>query len=68
MEMTHAKRHQIRAKQEEMQKARKEERLGLAKKTTKKKGRKEFLPPSKKIKKKLKKVLTFDLINVTINM
>ena len=28
--MTPAKRHQIRAKQEAMQKARKEERLGLA--------------------------------------
>lgn len=35
MAMTPAKRHQIRAKYEEMQKARKNERLGLAKKTTK---------------------------------
>ena len=40
MAMTHAKRHQIGAEQEAKQKARKEERLGLAKKTTKKKGRK----------------------------
>lgn len=40
MAMTPAKRHQIRAKQEAMKKARKEERLGLAKKTAKKKGRK----------------------------
>ena len=40
MAMTHTKRQQIRAKKEAMQKARKEERLGLAKKTTKKKGRK----------------------------
>ena len=40
MAMTHEKRHQIRAKQEEKKKARKEERLGLDKKTTKKKGRK----------------------------
>ena len=40
MAMTPAKRHQMRAKQEAMQKARKEERLGLAKKTAKKKGRK----------------------------
>ena len=38
--MTPAKRHQIRAKQEAMQKARKEERLRLDKKTTKKKRRK----------------------------
>ena len=40
MAMTPAKRHQIRVKQEAMQKARKDERLGLAKKTTKKRGRK----------------------------
>lgn len=51
MAMTPAKRHQIRAKQEAMQKARKEERLGLAKKQSKKKGRKWFLPPQKKLKK-----------------
>ena len=40
MAMTRSKKHQIRAKQETMKKARKEERLGLAKKTIKKKGRK----------------------------
>ena len=40
MAMTTAKRHQIKAKQEAKKKERKEERLGLAKKTTKKKGRK----------------------------
>ena len=38
--MTPAKRHQARVRQEAMQKARKEERLGLAKKTVKKKGKK----------------------------
>lgn len=37
--MTPAKRKAIRNKYEEMQKARKNERLGLAKKTSKKKGR-----------------------------
>ena len=40
MAMTPEKRNQIRAKQEAMQKVRKEERLELAKKTAKKKGRK----------------------------
>ena len=40
MAMTPAKRHQIRPKQETIQKTRKEERRGLAKKTAKKKGRK----------------------------
>lgn len=39
MAMTPAKRKAIRNKYEEMQKARKNERLGLAKKTSKKKGR-----------------------------
>lgn len=41
MAMTSAKRHKIRKAYEEQQKARKEERLGLAKKkySTKKKGR-----------------------------
>lgn len=37
MGMTPAKRHQMRAKAEAMQKARKDQRLGLVKKTTKKK-------------------------------
>lgn len=46
--MTPAKRHQIRAKQEAMQKARKEERLGLAKKNNKEKGKKIISSPSKK--------------------
>lgn len=40
MAMTPAKRHQARVRQEAIQKARKDERLGLAKKTAKKKGRK----------------------------
>lgn len=37
MGMTPTKRHQMRAKAEAMQKARKDQRLGLVKKTTKKK-------------------------------
>lgn len=51
MAMTPAKRHQIRAKQEAMQKARKEERLGLAKKHQRKREENNFFPPQKKLKK-----------------
>lgn len=51
MAMTPAKRHQIRAKQEAMQKARKEERLGLAKKQQRKREENNFFPPQKKLKK-----------------
>ena len=66
MAMTPAKRHQIRAKQEAKQEKRKD--LDLLKKQQRKREENNFFPPQKKIKKKLKKVLTFDPINVIINM
>lgn len=51
MAMTPTKRHQARARQEAMQKARKDQRLGLAKKQQRKREENNFFPPQKKLKK-----------------